>query len=349
LTPSARFRRDTQLLDIAEDSDDDQAALANLRFGALMTSKWLSFGRVLFSPAHNEMKLANEPKVLVLDGLGSDWSYYVALTYPAATVYNLGPAPTNGSTSWPGINQKPPANHKHYVHGNIASAFPFPKGFFTAVLFRFPIASSDAAYHACIYECKRVLRPGGHLEIAVLDLDLMNMGSRTRSVVRGLKTRMQAQESSVSLRNLSDVLIRLIGRRGFEEVQRCVVGVPVAGRIPTSQDNSSRSSGDNHLPTRTRASNEPELSFSDLLSEARNSQIEAPSEGSDEGITKMVAKVGRWWYSTCYETSLLQQGEKSIWADQALLRECQKQGTSLRLLIAHAQKPAQTRRRTVSV
>lgn len=349
LTPSARFRRDTQLLDIAEDDSDQQAALANLRFGALMTSKWLSFGRVLFSPAHNEMKLANEPKVLVLDGLGSDWSYYVALTYPAATVYNLGPAPTNGSTSWPGINQKPPPNHKHYVHSSITSAFPFPKGFFTAVLFRFPIATSDAAYHACIYECKRVLRPGGHLEIAVLDLDLMNMGSKARSVVRGLKTRMQAQDNNVSLRNLSDVLVRLAGRRGFEEVQRCIVGVPVAGRIPTSQDNSSRSSGSHNTKTHFRESAEPEFTFSDLLNDARNSQADPDAQGSDESITKMVAKVGRWWYSTCYETPLLMQGEKSIWADQTLLRECQKQGTSLRLLIAHAQKPAQTRRRTVSV
>ncbi|TKA77303.1 hypothetical protein B0A55_04342 [Friedmanniomyces simplex] len=353
LTPSARFNRDTQLLDIAEDASDGQAADANLRFGALMTSKWLSCGRVLFSPAHNEMRLANEPKVLVLDGLGSDWSYCVALTYPAATVYNLGPAVGNGSTAWPGINQTPPSNHRHYALGSIASAFPFPKGFFTAVVFRFPVATKDEAYQACIYECKRVLRPGGHLEVAVLDLDLMNMGSRARNLVRGLKTRLHQHDPEVSLRCLSDTVVRLIGRRGFEEVQRCVVGVPAAGRIPRSRDGSSRaseSSASRHssLEKRGDSSSEKECSFADLLENTHTSQGDHGNDGNDEGITKMVAKVGRWWYSNCYETPLLAI-DKSIWSDQALLRECEKQGTSFRLLICYAQKPTQTRRRTVSV
>ncbi len=108
LTPSARFNRDTQLLDIAEVEGDEQTLASNLRFGALMTSKWLSFGRVLFSPAHNEMSLSEEPRILVIDGLGSDWSYYVALTYPRAEVVNLGPS----TSPWPGVNQARPENHK---------------------------------------------------------------------------------------------------------------------------------------------------------------------------------------------------------------------------------------------
>lgn len=351
LSPSACFNRDTQLLDISEKDGDVQACNANLRFGALMTSKWLSFGRVLVSPAHNEMRLSNQPKVLVVDGLGSDWSCYVALSYPHASVYSLGPDASSGATSWPDINQRPPPNHRQIPHCAISAAFPFPKGFFTAVVFRFPIATTESAYHACMFECKRVLKPGGHLEVAVLDLDLMNMGARARSLVRGLKTRMQQHDQTVSLRNLSDVLVRLIGRRGFEEVQRCIVGVPAAGRIPGSQDVSSVSSGSSgKQPTSHRQKHqrtEKEVCFADLLEDARDSQIE-PNPGNDEGITKMVAKVGRWWYSTCYETPLL-RADKSIWDDQALLRECEKQGTSFRLLICYAQKPTQTRRRTVSV
>lgn len=354
LTQSGRFNRDTQLLDIAEVDGDEQAAAANLRFGALMTSKWLSNGRVLFSPAHNEMRLADAPRVLILDGLGSDWSYYVALSYPAATVYNLGP----GSASWPGVSQMPPSNHRHITHAAISAAFPFPKGFFTAVVFRFPIATNDQAYQACIFECKRVLRPGGYLEVTVLDLDLNCMGNRARKAVRGLKTRMQQRDPAVSLRNTSDHLLRVIGRRGFEEVQRCIVGVPAAGRIPRSQDISSRSSRDSSKPSRRRESGEPawgresrtsqEFSFADLLEDARANHMETDTRKNDEGITKTVAKVGRWWYSSCYEKALL-PADNSIWSDQALLRECEKQGTSFRLLICHAQKPAQTRRRTVSV
>jgi hypothetical protein len=69
---------------------------------------------------------------------------------------------------------------------------------------------------------------------------------------------------------------------------------------------------------------------------------------SDDSIAQMVARVGRWWYSTCYERALLPD-HQSIWADDVLLRECEEQGASFRLLICHAQKPAETRRRTVSV
>ena len=349
LTPSARFNRDTQLLDIAEAEGDDQAAAANLRFGALMTSKWLSFGRVLFSPADDEMQLEDEARILIIDGLGSDWSYYVALSYPGATVYNLGPSQADGYTTWPGVNQKPPPNHRHISHGAISAAFPFPKGFFTAVVFRFPIVTTDEAYHACIFECKRVLRPGGWLEVAVLDLDLMNMGNKARKAVRGLKMRMHDKDRNISLRNLSDVLVRLIGRRGFEDVQRCIVGVPAAGRIPRSQDMSSVSSGASGRPIWQREDRGgQELSFVDLLQDARASQI-GPGKNNDESITKMVAKVGRWWYSTCYEKTLLPEKNSTIWNDPALLRECERQGTSFRLLICHAQKPTQTKRRTMSV
>ena len=348
LTPSMRFNRDTQLLDIAEVDGDDQAAAANLRFGALMTSKWLSFGRVLFSPAHNEMRLADEPRVLIIDGLGSDWSYYLALSYPSATVYNLGPTPVNGFSDWPGVTQQPPPNHRHINLSASSSGFPFPKGFFTAVVFRFPIATTDQTYYDYIFECKRVLRPGGYLEVAVLDLDLMNMGNKARKAVRGLKTRMQQSDCNISLRNLSDTLVSLIGRRGFEEIQRCIVGVPAAGHIPRSQDISSHSSSASGKRVWQREDRDSqEFSFADLLEDARVSQV-ASGRNNDEGITKMVAKVGRWWYSTCYEKALL-QSDNSIWNDHTLLRECEKQGTSFRLLICYAQKPTQTRRRTVSV
>ncbi|KAK3719422.1 hypothetical protein LTR37_004279 [Vermiconidia calcicola] len=172
------------------------------------------------------------------------------------------------------------------------------------------------------------------------------MGNKARKAVRGLKTRIQEQDQNVSLRNLSDVLIRLIGRRGFEDVQRCVVGVPVAGRIPRSQDGSSVSSGASSKPMWQREEqSDREFSFADLLEDARASQVDSRNN-NDENITKMVAKVGRWWYSTCYERALLPSNIPGMWNDPSLLRECQKQGTSFRLLICHAQKPTQTRRRT---
>ncbi|GAB7358599.1 hypothetical protein MBLNU230_g2659t1 [Neophaeotheca triangularis] len=351
---SATNRRKSQLEGIVErDNKDRGSPNANLRYGALMTSKWLSFGRVLFSPAHNEMRLADEPRVLIIDGLGDDWSSYVAFSYPAATVYKLGsPAANNADISRPPLNWKNLPNLRHIRHPSLGAPFPFPKGFFTAVVLRFPVATTDAAYHACIFECKRVLRPGGYLETTVLDIDLVNMGSRARRAVQGLKVRMQQRDENTSLRNLSDGLVRLIGRRGFEDVQRCIVGIPTAGRIPRSQDLGSVSSDSSgrKVPVWQRESRsiaDTEFTFADLLDDGLQSKF--GSGKTDEGITKMVAKVGRWWYSNCYESTLSGSSNDSIWSDRGILRECEKQGTSFRLLICCAQKPTQTRRRTVSV
>ncbi|KAJ9665496.1 hypothetical protein H2201_004378 [Coniosporium apollinis] len=326
---SANRYRDTRLMEIAENQNDGIASMANLRFGALMTSKWLSFGRVLFSPAHFELKDKNEDRVLVIDGLGKDWSYYCALTYPTATIYNLGPNPTDAPKDLNEWQSLP--NHRHIHHSSIDSPFPFPKSFFAAVVFRFPVATSEAAYRAAIFECKRVLRPGGYLEISVLDLDLLNMGNRARRAVRALKVRMQVADPAVSLKPMSDNLQHLLGRRGFENLNRCMVGIPAAGKIRDSQDGMQQ---------------ESDMDFTDLIRDKS-----AGDADSDEGITKMVARVGRWWYSRCYESTVLPNGDlkESIWADEALIRECEKRATSFRLLICYAQKPAVLVRRTVSV
>ncbi|KAK6425949.1 hypothetical protein LTR95_016180, partial [Oleoguttula sp. CCFEE 5521] len=304
---AARFSRDAQLVDIAEHDSDEEGSIRNLRAAALMTSKWLSFGRVLFSPAHNEMRLSNEPRVLVLDGLGSDWSHYVAMSYPDARIYNLGPSSGSDDTFAASSEWKTQKNHRHINFANISSPFPFPKGFFTAVVLRFPTSSTEQAYAACVFECKRVLRPGGHLEVAVLDLDLMNMGTRSRKAVRGLKTRLQARDTSISLRNMSDVLVRLVGRRGFENVQRCIVGVPAAGRIPRSQDLSSSSSNRSSQQTSWEPGKPAavdDISFADLLQDSRAAGVN-PSRNNDDGIVARVSQVGRWWYSACYEKPLL--------------------------------------------
>jgi len=70
----------------------------------------------------------------------------------------------------------------------------------------------------------------------------------------------------------------------------------------------------------------------------------------------MVARVGRWWYSRCYESIALPKASElgthaagSIWCDDRLIQECEKRGTSFKLLIGYAQKPTLGVRRTASV
>lgn len=161
---------------------------------------------------------------------------------------------------------------------------------------------------------------------------------------------MQVEEPSTSLKPISDTIQRLLGRRGFENLNRCMVGIPAAGPIPGSMDggmdeptsSSAESSASSSKGKRHLEDDNVSLS-TDLLSVQ-------PGDG-DENITKMVAKIGRWWYSRCYEGLAVQNGEiaKSIWADDTLVRECEKRGTSLRLMVCYAQKPDCPVRRTISV
>lgn len=180
---------------------------------------------------------------------------------------------------------------------------------------------------------------------------MLNMGNRARRAVRHLKMEMAVQDPGISLKPLSDTMQRLLGRRGFENLQRCLVGVPTAGKIPGSGEESLGGNGDrkgssasntNTDTTNIEVDNDMP-SFSDLLRDQ--------SQEGDEGITKMVARVGRWWYSRCYESLVLPNGDvsRSIWSDEALTRECEKRGTSLRLMVCCAQKPDCPVRRTISV
>jgi SAM-dependent methyltransferase len=353
------------MMDIAENQAEGLLSMANLRFGALMTSKWLSFGRVLFSPVHSELKDPKEDRVLVIDGLGKDWAYYCALTHPEATVYDMGPDPSPATVSDPSSEPLSTlSNHRHICHPSLSKAFPFPMHFFAGVVLRFPTALPSSEHRFVLSEVKRVLRPGGYLEFSVLDMDLVNMGNRARRAVRGLKMRMHVADENISLRNISDEIMAGIGRKGFVECNRCVVGVPVAGKLPSPDDakptntkrkgstasSASKSNGTLPQPKGPK----PEVSFSDLLSAS------SPSESTNDGITDMVARVGRWWYSRCYESLVLPEAgepgaatsgnllESSIWRDESLLKECEKRGTSFKLLIGYAQKPVGVRR-TVSV
>lgn len=381
LNPSPSFetcrQRNTILFDIAERDREGPTAQTNIRSGSLMTSRWLSFGRVLFSPAHNRVTAGgDQERILVIDGLGNDdWSFYCALTYPSAHVYALTDAPAPTGPKHPAA-WLPPPNHHTIHNASLAAALPFPRGYFTVAVLRFPAAASDAAQNALVAECKRVLRPGGYIELSVLDLDMVNMGIRTRKAVRRLKERTFLSDPAISLKPASDSLQRLLGRHGFDNLRRCMVRVPVAGMIVrTSASSSSTASSTNRSSTLAAAtatpltnfsaastgsvwtqaqvqskahgkssSNDTDLSLGDLLSDP------APSPSNDESIRKIVAKVGRWWYTRCYEIPVLPNGDASlsIWADRKIIRECQQRGTGFRLLIAYAQKPSE-KRRTASV
>ncbi|KAK1982312.1 hypothetical protein LZ30DRAFT_49103 [Colletotrichum cereale] len=322
-------------------SSEDESPLSqvNLRVGSMTVSKWLSFGHVLFSPARDQLLdvvgSLKRHAILVVDGLGNDdWSFYAAETYPAATFFNLSPrAPLpdehKNSSSFP----LSPPNHHQIQYLSHTDKFPFAAESFTSVVYRFPGAAPESHYRNIVSEARRVLKPGGYLELSILDVDLNSMGNRGRRTIRRLKERVHERDPETSIGSTSDLILRLLGRKGFSDVKTCRVGVPVASIVTRSDSDSKK----------------PPLAGSRKSKEARSlaEMMNDNGDSADENITKMVAKVGRWWYTRCYESSAGTANSKSIWADRALLSECEALRTSFKLMVCYARVPE--RARTASI
>ncbi|KAM0327657.1 hypothetical protein ACHAQA_005950 [Verticillium albo-atrum] len=314
-------------------SSEDETPLSqvNLRVGSMTVSKWLSFGHVLFSPVRDqlvpEVGSLKRPSILVLDGLGNDdWSFYAAETYPAATFFNMSPrAPLPTEHKAASTFPLSPPNHHQIQYTSHADKFPFGAESFTSVVYRFPAAAPESHYRNIMSEARRVLKPGGYIELSVLDVDLNNMGNRARRTVRNLKERIHEKTPETSLGSSSDLMLRLLGQQGFTDVKTCHVGVPVASIV-------ARAEGANKLTASGVKKPKDQRSLAEMMNDK--------SDAADENITKMVAKVGRWWYTRCYESTVgSTAARKTIWADRALLSECEEWRTSLKLTVCYASVP----------
>lgn len=313
-------------------------AQVNLRVGSMTVSKWLTFGHVLFSDIRHELIADKQDgsavprhSILVLDGLGNDdWSFYVAETYPKANFYNLSPrAPLAASAKKDDKKALlSPPNHHQVQYFDHLSKFPFAPQSFDSVVYRFPVAAPESHYRNIIAESRRVLKPGGFLELAILDLDLNNMGNRGRRTIRTLKEMIHEQNPGTSLGSAADILVKLLGQGGFSGIRAAKVGVPVASSIIQPK----RRSRDESTAKIPQSQDPPSLS--DMMKEN--------GPAADANITKMVTRVGRWWYTRCYENaagSTNKDERRGIWDDKGLLHECQELGTSLKLTVCCARAP----------
>ncbi|GAP84028.1 hypothetical protein SAMD00023353_0601990 [Rosellinia necatrix] len=301
-------------------SEETPLSQVNIRVGSMTVAKWLTFGHVLFSPVREDLisddSTLNRQSILMIDGLGNDdWSFYSAETFPKVNFFNLSPRPPlpqehQTASSFPAS----PPNHHQIQFTSHADKFPFGPDSFTALVFRFPSAAPEAHYRNIISEAQRVLKPGGFIEFSILDVDLNNMGGRTRRAVRHLKEQVSAKNPDFSLGSTADLILRVLGKKGFVDIKTCRVGLPVANSITTRS---------------TKNGKKDERSLAEMMND--NTDV------GDEHIAGMVSKVGRWWYTRCYE---LPTGMgRSIWRDRALLTECAEWGTSLKLTVCHARMP----------
>lgn len=331
------------------------------QYASLMVARWLSFGRVLFSPAHQEIMANSQRHVLVIDGLGSeDWSIYCAVTYQAqdAFVHDLKEKRQgkNKTKNAPSSASAPP-NHRRTEISSFNDKFPFPPGFFCGVVVRFPPAMPDSKLKNIISECRRVLSAGGYLELMVLDLDIVNMGIQTRRAIKELKIKMSAADRTISLKPIIDNVQTVLGSNGFLNLSRCVVGVPVVGKPATSLDSSteSRSSSGSAVGHQRRSSAGPRP-YGSLGGEANfslNDLVADHSENADAKIGRMVSRTARSWWQHCFEAGIITEsrGSKSVLASKEVLNECKTRAAKFKLLIAYTQKPlpqAEQKRRTMS-
>lgn len=330
-------------------------------YASLMVARWLSFGRVLFSPAHNDIAANTERHVLVIDGLGSeDWSIYCAVTYQNehAYVHDLKERKAGKSQARrpaTSLDTVPP-NHRRAELNNFTERFPFPPGFFSAIVLRFPPAMPDSKLKNIISECRRTLAPGGHLELMVLDLDIVNMGVQTRRAIKDLKIRMSAADRNISLKPIIDNVQTVLGSNGFPNLSKCIVGVPVVGKPANSLDSSSesRSSAGSaaHVPgrrrpthTRTSSSGPRPYGSRDFNGQhatnfSLNDLVADHSENADAKIGRVVSRTARSWWQHCFEASLMADGrDKSVFSNKEVLSECKARAANFKLLIAYTQKP----------
>jgi len=195
----------------------------------LEATKMLNGGTLLTSPTGKLMPKIESGRVLDLGGQAScDWAWQVALEHPTSTVQTVYTADQTVNSSI-----ESPTNHKQTKVPNLWT-LPFPNNHFHVISARNlmsllkmnkPAGMARDEYDLCLKECMRVLKPGGYLEFALLDADLVGGGRRASALsvefVFNLKSRgYDAAPTKMWLPRLR--------RAGFSQVRRAWLTLPVA-------------------------------------------------------------------------------------------------------------------------
>lgn len=241
--PSEDPTEKSQLIDRAQ---KERRALEQIKPVSwnLEATKMLNGGTLLTSPAGKTLFSTDEARVLDLGGQSScDWAWEVALQHPSAmvhTVYTADQAPQ--------AKLKGPNNHRHTLVPNLWT-LPFPSNYFTIISARSLFAhlkinkhngSVEDEYDLCLKECYRCLKPGGYLEFALLDADILKAGNKAQaiSVEFGFNLKTRGYDPAPT----KNFLPRL-KRAGFGQMRRAWLALPMPRKGEGSTGDASCISG----------------------------------------------------------------------------------------------------------
>lgn len=294
------------------------------RDDALISKKLLQSGSGLprlVTPEHGN----NENRVLVLDNAGENWAIDCALTDGhASTIYDLVPQHGVHQVLDPQAGQLP-GNYKRIRHASPASPFPFPSGFFDAVVFRFPRTSPQRQLEFTMLECKRVLRAGGIFEIASMERDTITAVDDTRKPFENLGVGSHGHETFTSV---NEATWHILCKIGYINLQRCVMGQPVTART-TKGGLTEVVEGSSYITCRH---------WNSHVKQNIVNVCDGEVDNTDHSELESCTQVRRPWLSGYAEVPAAMHGHGMLYHPE-LLRGCEEYGTASRLLLCHAQKP----------
>ncbi|RPA91868.1 hypothetical protein L873DRAFT_1818601 [Choiromyces venosus 120613-1] len=301
---------DSETDDFFMNSDESFVHLRGIlerRTWFLSAMKWLSFERVLFSPAHHLMTIDNGCTILDLDGGGiANWSWHLSLTYPASNIHSL-LLPTSPRS--PPTTTHPP-NLTLITAPTLTALTTIPSASFDVIVSHFLprifLSTSASTPHdqqilQILHELHRVLKPSGYLELTIVDPLLNNMGPLTSAYIANHI--LPASTVTQGVIKPSKGILKALKSMG-----------PTEGGMWT---------------------------------EVKTCDMWMPTTSIGDELSTVTSRVGRFLYDELYLTTdggaVLPEGvveakDGGMWADAGIVEECGRENTAFKWAKCYARK-----------
>lgn len=206
-----------------------QAALASIitdKVNVAVLHKWriealrlINGDRNVFSrEMHIRLSTATSSRILDLGG-HPVWAYSTIVDYPTSTIHVAGPAENPESCS-----------HENIVltHLDSYTKLPFPDDYFDLIQCRkLSVCLRKDEWLPCLAEIRRILKPGGALDLCIFDANPLNPTPLTRKADEAVKATLRRGNF---LTRPSRRVISHLHTTGYEDITRCWLAMPTDGQ-----------------------------------------------------------------------------------------------------------------------